>query len=302
MFRCQRLLVPLDGSALAERALSPAFAIARALSTTTNTPCTVHLLRIVPPLFLTVDPLLYAEMLSQSEEEARAYLATVATEWAAANVFISTAVSTGPAAESIVSYAQQEKTNLIVMSSHGRSGFGRWVYGSVTEKVLRQACCANLIIRSGDRPPPATFRKILVCLDGSTLAEQALGPILTIARATQAEVSLLRVVTPSHLAIETHAMERLLSTVQDIERDDADAYMHQLLSKLPPGDPPITTQVILGPTAETIIDTAVSQNIDLIAMCSHGRSGVSRWVYGSVAEKVLRGATCATFIIRGSGS
>ncbi|MCA9873616.1 MAG: universal stress protein [Anaerolineales bacterium] len=297
MFQCQRLLVPLDGSPLAERALPSAFAIAQALSH--QIPVTAYLLRVVPSLYLSVDPLLFAETLSLSEEEAEAYLATIATEHATVNVPIRTAVSTGAVAESIMTYAQQENIQLIVMSSHGRSGLSRWMYGSVAEKLLRQACCASLIIRPGEKPP-TTFGKILVCLDGSPLAEQVLDPILTIAKAVGAEVSLLRVVPPSHVVIETHAMEQLLDTVESLERDMAETYLNQLLVKLADREMPIAAQVVLGPVAETIIDTAVTQQVDLIAMSSHGRSGIGRWVYGSVAEKVLRTAPCATFVIRGT--
>lgn len=85
-----------------------------------------------------------------------------------------------------------------------------------------------------------------------------------------------------------------------MERDTAEAYLRQLLVKLAPEDLAINTQTAVGPAADVIIDTAANQGMDLIAMCSHGRSGISRWVYGSVAEKVLRGATCATFILRGN--
>lgn len=298
MYQCQRLLVPLDGSSLAERALPPAFAIAKALST--NDRCAVDILRVVPPLFLTIDPVLYAETLHLSEEEAQSYLETIAIEWSTADLPITTAVTAGSVAESIIGYTQQTNINLIVMSSHGRSGLGRWVYGSVTEKVLRQGCCATLIIRQTVQPPPEIFHKILVCLDGSLLAEQVLDPIFTIARATQAEITLLRVLTPSHLAIETYAMEQLLANVEEMERDTAEAYLRQLLVKLSPEGLTITTQTAVGPAADVIIDTAANQGFDLIAMCSHGRSGISRWVYGSVTEKVLRGAACATFILRGS--
>ncbi|MBP6469442.1 MAG: universal stress protein [Chloroflexi bacterium] len=298
MYQCQRLLVPLDGSSLAERALPPAFAIAQALST--NDRCAVDILRVVPPLFLTIDPILYAETLHLSEEEAQSYLETIAIEWSKADLPITTAVTAGSVAESIIGYTQQNGINLIVMSSHGRSGLGRWVYGSVTEKVLRHGCCATLIIRQTAKPPPEVFHKILVCLDGSLLAEQVLDPIFTIARATQAEITLLRVLTPSHLAIETYAMEQLLANVEEMERDTAEAYLRQLLVKLAPEDLTINTQTAVGPAADVIIDTAANQGMDLIAMCSHGRSGISRWVYGSVTEKVLRGATCATFILRGN--
>jgi nucleotide-binding universal stress UspA family protein len=299
MFTCQRLLLPLDGSPLAERAISPAFAVAKALSSA-DTPCAVHLFRVVPPLLMAIDPVLYAETLHYSEEEACHYLEAIEANWATDDTPASIAVETGPVAESIITYAQHKQINLIVMSSHGRSGVGRWVYGSVAEKVLRQACCASLIIRQPeDAPSPETFRHILVCLDGSPLAEQVLTPILTLARAMQAQLTFLRVVPPSHLALETLALEQLLNQVENIERDSAEVYLRQLLGHLPLGELNVKAETILGPPPESIIDYAQENQVDLIAMSSHGRSGVSRWVYGSVAEKVLRGAGCATFIIRG---
>lgn len=301
MFTCQRLLLPLDGSSLAERAIPPAFAIAKALSA--DPPCAVHLFRVIPPLLMAIDPVLYAETLNYGEEEARNYLEGIDRQWEEMGVPTAVAVETGPVAERIIAYAQQNQVNLIVMSSHGRSGFGRWVYGSVAEKVLRQACCASLIVRQPDNAPPLnTFQHILICLDGSPLAEQVLSPILPLARAMQSRLTFLRVVQPSHLAIETIALEQLMEQVDNIERDSADVYLRQLLNCLPIGELVAQTQCVVGPPAESIIDYAQENEVDLIAMSSHGRSGVSRWVYGSVAEKVLRGSGCSTFIIRGETS
>lgn len=298
MFVCHRLLLPLDGSTLAERAISPAFTIAKALSA--DTPCAVHLFRVVPPLVMAIDPVLYAETLNYSEEEARRYLEEVERQGAEVGVPTAVAVQTGPVAESIISYAQKQAINLIVMSSHGRSGFGRWVYGSVAEKVLRQACCANVIVRQPENSPPLdTFRHILICLDGSPLAEQILTPILPLARAINARLTFLRVIQPAFLAIETIALEQMMEQVDNIERDNAKVYLSQLLNCLPVGDLPVDVKCVVGSPAESIIDYAQENEVDLIAMSSHGRSGVSRWVYGSVAEKVLRGAGCSTFIIRG---
>lgn len=298
MFTCRRLLIPLDGSALAERAISPAFAIARALAD--DLPCTLHLFRVVPPLLMAIDPVLYAETLSFAEEEARNYLQTIQRQWESEQTPTVADIETGPAAESIIQYAQQKQINLIVMSSHGRSGIGRWVYGSVAEKVMRQACCASLIIRQPEEAAPLdTFRHILVCLDGSPLAEQVLEPILTLARRMQSRLTFLRVIPPSHLAVETLALEQFLNQVEKIEQHNAIIYLSHLLKCLPTDELVVNLQTIMGPPAESIIDYAQEHDVDLIAMSSHGRSGINRWVYGSVAEKVLRGANCATFIVRG---
>ncbi|MBK8128012.1 MAG: universal stress protein [bacterium] len=287
MYQCQRLLVPLDGSSLAERALPPAFAIAKALST--NDRCAVDILRVVPPLFLTIDPVLYAETLHLSEEEAQSYLETIAIEWSTADLPITTAVTARVCRREYHRLHAADQQNLIVMSSHGRSGLGRWVYGSVTEKCCARAAAPRSSFAKTVQPPPEIFHRILVCLDGSLLAEQVLDPIFTIARATRAAITLLRVLTPSHLAIETYAMEQLLANVEEMERDTAEAYLRQLLVKLAPERPHHYHANGRWPSRRRDHRHRANQGFDLIAMCSHGRSGISRWVYGSVTEKVLRG-------------
>ncbi|MFO7679484.1 MAG: universal stress protein [Chloroflexota bacterium] len=296
MYQCQRILVPLDGSPLAERALPAAVTLAQAFSQ--DSPCELHLLRIVPPIVVAMEPTLYTETIRLGEEEAQAYLAAVAVEWANSGVPIVPASETGSIAESIITYAQEQAIHLIVISSHGRSGLSRWVYGSVTEKVLRQACCAILVIREQVEEVRGVFRKIMVCLDGSPLAEQVLDPALTLAQCGQAEVILLRAVQSANLLLDLETPGYVQENLTAIERGDAETYLQHLLERLPDIGSAIITRTVIGPPADAIIDEAAAEGVDLIAMSSHGRSGLSRWVYGSVTEKVLRGAKCATLIVR----
>jgi len=296
MYQCQRILVPLDGSPLAERALPAAVTLAQAFSQ--DSPCELHLLRIVPPIVVAMEPTLYTETIRLGEEEARSYLAAVAVEWANSGVPIVPASETGSIAESIITYAQEQAIHLIVISSHGRSGLSRWVYGSITEKVLRQACCAILVIREQVEEVRGVFRKIMVCLDGSPLAEKVLDPALTLAQCGQAEVILLRAVQPANLLLDLETPGYVQENLTAIERGDAETYLQHLLERLPDIGSAVTTRTVIGPPADAIIDEAAAQGVDLIAMSSHGRSGLSRWVYGSVTEKVLRGAKCATLIVR----
>lgn len=297
MTTCQRILVPLDGSALAERALPPAVTLAQAFSTTT--PCELHLLRVVPPIMVALEPTLYTETIHLGEEESKSYLAAVALDFADSGVPIIPAAETGSVAETILHYAQEHEINLIVISSHGRSGLSRWVYGSVTDKVLRQSCCATLIIREQVEQIAGKFKKILVCLDGSTLAEKVLDSALSIAQCSQAEIVLLRVVEPANLLFDMETGDKVQESVNALERGEAEAYLNNLMQKIPPTEGALSSRTLLGAPADTIIDFAQEQQVDLIAMSSHGRSGVSRWIYGSVAEKVMRGAKCATLIMRG---
>jgi nucleotide-binding universal stress UspA family protein len=293
---CQRLLVPLDGSPLAERALPPTIALARAFSRAK--PCEIHLLRIVPPIMMALEPTLYSETIHLAEAESANYLADLQEQWQHEEIVIKTAVATGSPAETIINYAQENSIQLIIISSHGRSGLSRWVYGSVTEKVLRNACCATLVIRQELPADTAPFKKIMICLDGSETAEKVLPPALMLAENSGAEVVLYRAVLPAALFMEMDTAGQLLENVYALERDEAEAYLRSTLESLQPTPLRITTQTATGSAAEAIIDFAASENVDLIAMSSHGRSGLSRWVHGSVAEKVLRGASCATLILQ----
>ena len=300
MTLCQRILVPLDGSPLAERALPAAITLAQALSTTN--PCELHILRVVPPIMVALEPTLYTETIHLGEEESKSYLATVALEYADSGVPIVPAAKTGSVAETIINYAQENDIHLIVISSHGRSGLSRWVYGSVTQKVLRQSCCATLIIREQIEQAVGIFKKILVCLDGSALAEQVIDSALALAQCSQAEIILLRVIQPANLLFDMETADQVQESVTALERGEAEAYLNTLMQKLPQTEGILSARTLLGAPADTIIDFAQEQQVDLITMSSHGRSGISRWIYGSVAEKVLRGAKCATLIMRGQNS
>jgi len=146
------------------------------------------------------------------------------------------------------------------------------------------------------------FRKILVSLDGSELAENALAPALRIAEAMAARAGgqpvkliLLRVVGPVALVA---ADPLLYDELMRMGIDEAQAYLNTVVTSLKPGQVAVEAHAAAGSAANAIVQYAETNGVDLIVMCSHGRTGSSRWVYGSVAEKVLHHASCATIIIR----
>lgn len=292
MFTFKKILVPLDGSPMAERALAPACQIAQA------TGAELVLLRIVPPLVLPTDPLFYEHVSQQGEDEAMAYLRRLHDSQLPADLQVHLVTQSGPVAGLILQYAQEYDCTLIVMSSHGRSGPSRWVYGSVADKVLRGACCHVLIIRAQVEEAPFTQRRLLIPLDGSELAEKALAPALTLALALSLELVLLRVVNPAHLAIETQTVKQQSDYLESHDLAETEAYLQQVRASLAEHPVAVKTEIGKGPTAETISDYAATHAVDLIVMSSHGRSGIGRWIYGSVTEKVLRGANCATLVVR----
>ncbi len=143
------------------------------------------------------------------------------------------------------------------------------------------------------------FKKILVPLDGSHLAEQAIPPAMTIAQATNAELVLMRVVVPLEVVAPFVEIQPAYDTALNRQEAEARSYLESLREQWQTTDFTIRVETRLGMVAETIVDCAQEHGVDLIVICSHGRTGLSRWVYGSVAEKVVRGAHCDTLIVRG---
>ena len=301
------ILVPLDGSALAEKALAAALQLARAMAGRADaTSVRLILLRVVGPVALVAaDPMLYDELMRMGVDEAQAYLKTVVETVDAGPVQVEVQAVSGAPADAIVHYAEEHGVDLIVMSSHGRTGSSRWVYGSVAEKVLHHAPCATVIIRAHVAVAMFQNRKILVPLDGSPLAERALEPALVIADAMQSDVTLLRVAPGREtLPQSTSPSGEDLGVVRDIaaaqERAEAEAYLQRIYGARANRHLFFDVVTTVGDIADAIVSYADERHVDLIVMSSHGRSGIGRWLHGSVAEKVLRGADCATLIIRGA--
>lgn len=137
------------------------------------------------------------------------------------------------------------------------------------------------------------YKHILVPLDGSELAEEALLPALSIAQLMQASLTLIRVIPPFVREVD----EQYTAAATDILQEKAGAYLLTVHEQLTAVHVPVTIKLAAGAVAETIIEYAAAHGIDLIVLSSHGRSGISRWVFGSVAERVVRGAACAVLVI-----
>lgn len=298
------IVVPLDGSELSEKALGPAVRIAETMAREGEGDVSLVVLRVVAPVALVAaDPMLYDEMNRMGTDEANAYLNTVAESVGPTGFSLVTRTVSGSPADAIVHFAEENNADLIVMSSHGRTGSSRWVYGSVAEKVLHHASCATVIIRAHVAVEMFQNRKILVPLDGSPLAERALEPALALAAAVQSDVMLLRVTTGREPLPEsmTPAGEKVGAALDEAaaqERAQAEAYLQQLYTDRPNRHLFFDVVTTDGDVADAIVSYADERHVDLIVMSSHGRSGIGRWLHGSVAEKVLRGANCATLIIR----
>lgn len=284
----KKLLVPLDGSPLAERALPYAVALARA------TQGQLVLVRVTEHPSLSDDP--------DAEKDAQAYLQTALDKVRQEGLLIEPRVhhryleSVGQA---ILLAVRDQQAEAIVLSTHGRSGLGRWVYGSVADEVLRGADVPVLLVSAVSRRVWPTDRglRILVPLDGSTLAEEVLGTAAPLAERAGGELVLLQAVElPTYLydgigyAYPAHEL--------DLLRDDAVQYLEGLADKLRSTGKRVSVVAEIGFAASTIADVAREQDIDLIAMATHGRSGLARLVLGSVATATLHQATVPILLTR----
>jgi nucleotide-binding universal stress UspA family protein len=298
-----KILVPLDGSSLAERALSCALPLARRL------PAQLVLLRAVwigadAQQVLDGSSLEQDAILSQWEAEAIDYLDGLAEELASLGLDARPVVRRGAPAESILDYAAQAAIDRIVMATHGYSGIKRWTHGSVAERVLQQARAPLLLVRvregdtARDWRTPMVCQRILVPLDGSPMAEQILPAALSVAQAMAAELILFQVPVAHVSGWMTGDWYLPIQSVLDTAEADAQAYLGAVARRLEPHGLRVSTVTALGPVASCIVEYAESHAVDLVAMCTHGRTGLARWALGSVADRVLRAGATPILLVR----
>jgi len=298
------ILIPLDGSPFGEHALPAALSIARRSETRLDL---VHVHQVVAsapspagaPFF---DPEIDLRLREQEAAYLEEVAGRIATVWDGP---ITRAVLNSPVADAICERAQEIGAGLIVLSTHGRGGMARVWLGSVADRVIRQARIPALAIHPGPEPPDLsrepTFGHILVPLDGSQLAEQAIEMVEQLRGDTPARYDLVRVVEPvlHHFTldgtdprVDVEAQERAWSCAGEYLERVAAPLRERGRGRV------VMNYIPIGHPASAILERAESEPVDLIAMTTHGRGGVARMVMGSVADKVLRGTTTPVLIYR----
>ncbi len=294
----KKILVPLDGSVLAEQALEPALTLAHQTGGELLLLSVANVKDIVmtEPIGNGIVDLKIDH--AHSPQRLTAYLEGVLGKLMS-HLPIMTEVAEGDVASIIVDTAVDEDVDVIIMSTHGRSGLSRWVMGSVTERVLRHAPCPVLVLREA-----IPIKNILITLDGSPLSEYALEPGLEIARNLESEITLLGVqstdeIDPAMIAELDKVEPGLGSITQNGYYHRTEDYLDQTLARLQPEfEKTIHVAPREGTPAPAILDYIDVHDIDLVVMATHGRTGLKRWRFGSVTEKVLHEARCALLIIR----
>jgi nucleotide-binding universal stress UspA family protein len=289
------VLVPLDGSELAERALPFAFALARA------TRGRLLLVRAVLAYsYETEEGTTKVPVYPRAEAE----LAAVASRLRAAGVRADAHVALGiAAADSILAAAVEHRADLVVMSTHGRGGLGRFLYGSVADEVLRGSDVPVLLVSAacaGTWPSDGKLR-VLVPLDGSDLARRALEPLAGLARALPLELVLARAVpvpAPPLAALGDEANFALAYPLDpEVDLAAARGELEDQAARLAGVLDVADVRVEQGRPAATIAALAREEGAHLIAMSTHGRGGLTRLVMGSVATGTLHHATVPLLLV-----
>lgn len=298
-----RILVPLDGSDTAEQAIPCAAMLAGGL------PAEMVLFRAVAIEPDAQDALgragvKAASLLPQLATEAEDYLRGQVHELRARGLTAQYAIREGPAPEAILDYATSG-IDYIVMATHGYSGFRRWTHGSVAERVLQAAPVPLFLMRACEAGRAGAHearlcRRILVPLDGSRLAEGILPVVSAVARALDSRMILFQVPIAYVSSSMTGDWYLPVQGALETAEKDAQTYLDRLAGQLGEEGLAATTALSVGSVAACIVEYAEAHDVDLIAMCTHGRSGLARWALGSVADRVLRAGTKPLLLVRAS--
>jgi nucleotide-binding universal stress UspA family protein len=292
----EKILVPLDGSELSEQALPLAEELAGRLGSK------IVVLQVSES---TESGLYHMQELYINQIAQRV---TNMVKKYRADAQVEPVIIIGSAAEEIIKYIDRNDIGLVVMGTHGRSGITRWAMGSVASKVVRGTKTPVLMIRTKGTKPPEKSRllsRVLVPLDGSEVGEAALPFVTELASKLDMEVILFQMVAMAyHVYSSGEIVSQVPYTEQEMEpiRRSVKAYLDKVAERLAVRGIKVGTQTKTGAAAEGIIRAEEELEVDLVAMSTHGRSGVSRWVFGSVAARVLQQGTKPLLLVRAAGA
>jgi nucleotide-binding universal stress UspA family protein len=295
MISIARILCPVDFSDISHHALAHAAAIAHwyearltILYVFVNVP-TID----VPPLVLEESD--RGRLMVQMRRFAAVVPAAVQVEYQLEEAAF--------AHDAIVEQVDAIGADLLVLGTHGRSGFQRLFLGSVSEKVIRRARCPTLIVpaRAADigTDAPVQFRRILCAIDFSDSSLAALEYAITLAEEADAQLTLLHVTEmPLALTQEPFVLDVEFSRVRDAAAKDARRRLQDLIPERARTYCTVETSVVEGRAYREILQQAAEKNTGLIVMGVHGRGALDLLVFGSTTHHVIRGSTCPVLIVR----
>jgi len=296
MFR--HLLVPLDGSKLAEAALPAAAGLARLLGARVTL---VHVIERDAPQEI------HGERHLSDPDEARGYLEDVAARAFPCGLRVEIHVHAAEVSNvprSIVEHVGELGPDLIVMCTHGRGGLRGWMFGRIAQQVVNLGATPVLLVQPGGMPKTGAFscRRLLVALDGDAEHEQGLATAADLAGVCGAELRLVMVVpTFSRLSGREAATARMLPgstyAVLNMAEKDAKAYLQRHATRLRHAGFPVTAEVRRGDPVDNILDAAIKSDADLIVLATHGKTAMDAFWSGSATPGVAGRATVSLLMV-----
>jgi nucleotide-binding universal stress UspA family protein len=294
------IMVPTDGSGFDREAIRVALRLAE------KSEAKVRLVRVlaVGSLFgmaaAAEGTAIAAEVVRSERDRALSELYALAAECrTTANADITVDLLAGPVADVLEDYAKHHEVDLIVISTHGRSGISRMSLGSVTDSLIRHTSIPVLVVkpptsylnpRAGDE-----FKRVVVPLDGSTLAEQILPRVTQLASLDEAEITLLHILTTQSYPENGADPD---ATWWD-KKSPAQEYLFRIAKKLRRSGALVRTDIVVSENvADAIGEFAARDSADLIAIATHGRGGVARMLRGSVADAVMHSGKASMLVFK----
>ncbi len=290
-----KILIPLDGSELSDRVL---VSVRRLLLDLEG--ADVELFHVIQPLTRPEEEWGESQGAAQSalalcKETAQLHLDRVQARLAKDGIKCSVRVDTGDPAATILARIEEFQASLVTMATHGRTGVERWVRGSVAERILRRCPVPLLLcnpVAAQGEAQGGLIRKILVPLDGSERSARILPLVKSFAHHYGSQVHLMRVATaqstgegstPTLPITSAEALASLEPYAEAFRSADVGVRCSSPAARSP---------------AEVVLETVENDATDLVAMTTHGYSGIDRWIFGSVAEKIMRHCPCPLLVQR----
>lgn len=284
------VLVPLDGSSAAECALGHAVAVTRA------TGSRLHVLRVIRPGRaggLEHDAVEWR----MDRTEAKTYVEECAEKLRSRGVEPLCAVSEGRPEEEVVAYARRNDIDLIVLTTHGRTGAPEFDIGSTAHKIVQAAGTSVLVVRPGEvgpeHPPKDRYRSVVVPVDGSSRGEWAVCLASTLlSDSSRAELLLVHVVPVPEMVTRTpgdEGLDTLRGRIVEASHRAAETYFEHLRSRIERPGLTVEERILVSPqVTATLQREAEAGDADLMVISAHGASGSAPWPYGSVASHLIR--------------
>ncbi len=294
------IMVPVDGSPFSREAVFQGLRIA------SKTGATLRLVRVSSPPVLSGGPGL-AALDGESHRQARASeladLYWMAAECRAhSTVTVTASLQHGPVLETLIGYAHRTRVDLIVMRSHARKGLARAWFGSIADGLIRSSGIPVIVAKPTSVATAVeggtSFRRILVPLDGSALAEESLHAVTTIARIDGAQLILLYVVIPAKRGANRGQLMSANGPVTARAEAEAKRYLDSLLTSPPNRSIEIRRRVVISDDIPgAILHASEIEEVDMIAIATRGRGALARTANGSVADRILHDAQVSALVL-----